>query len=139
MATEVYELERQVAQDVIAGVGVAVTGPVFFPDDDFDPPEPANDSSARYLEVDLDEDDSELDTMGPGERIDGRVVVSIWVEVGAGDALIRQIARQLRTAFRAGDVDGMQFLATRLGAGIQDGPEPRWYARELHIQYVLFR
>lgn len=138
MAVPTYAAARQQHETVLASWTACR---VAWPDQDFTPPEPSDALSApqSYLAVEDRILDEEFITFTREARVDGQVVIDVWVEKRAGDALVRTHAENLRVLFRAGSVEGLTYLEPVLGPAQSAGQPLAWYGRRLSIPYVWTR
>lgn len=145
-----YAFERQHVGEVLTETWDDPACPINWPNDNLAEfpvdadgnhtlPTPTGDRTnpARWLSVEFDYTTTTLATFDLDVRIDGVLMIGVFVEQGVGDGKLRQLIDRLVDIFADADTDGLQFLPPQ--PELPEYPDNDWYSRQLSIPFVRFQ
>ncbi|MBL0220030.1 MAG: hypothetical protein IPQ07_39960 [Myxococcales bacterium] len=124
--------EREAVGRALASVSV----PVRWPNEVFDVPAPTSSGEpARFVDVALEQSAVVLSDMEGGRQTVGRVVLSVYAQVGAGDRPVLDLVDELLASFPLSD-GGVEFLAGGIAGSA--APVAGYFGRRAEVQFTRF-
>jgi hypothetical protein len=116
---------------------------VIWPNEQAKPPDPVDEKNAaypaRFIAVAVDYDPSPRITYGGTNEIRGQLVFSRWVQRGASDERLRDLAKKLKAMVEQfGDVVGLTFTGAYTESAPVDEEEFPFMGRAIAFEFVRF-